>query len=473
MLYSLIKKMISFVFTNKSNGKEHHIGITAEINGLLIDHLLSKAPNQEEMCIIMYRQGNGLQRNHFLLTADKEKVFIPQSSSDRELHGNVFIKGEYIEKCAEKAKGFGCGIAVLHSHPLGQGPQGMSSDDYKTEESFAPFVYGITEKPLIGITLSGDRKWSGRVWEKDFSKRGVYHPKDISNFRVIGKTKISLIQNINELDEIKEESKKVLQVSIASYGKENQKIFSNMKVGIVGLGSVGSIVAESLTRIGVKKIILNDHDIVEKRNLDRLMHATNKDIGKLKISIVKKKLQSIGLFGEMEIEEMHEKFFYKNKAFKRMLDCDIVFCCVDNADARHAINKLAFWYLIPVIETGLTVTPEEKNGEIKKIGQSSSFVHTLLPGFQCLQCLRQCVVQEQYLQTGDTEYKNRGRETVFPLCALVASTAVWNMIMILSGEKPCSRIRIWFCNSIAEFEKSSKNCDENTCFIPSDIAKGD
>jgi tRNA A37 threonylcarbamoyladenosine dehydratase len=57
----------------------------------------------------------------------------------------------------------------------------------------------------------------------------------------------------------------------------HQQKLARLKYGIVGVGSVGSIVAESLARMGVEHIKLIDYDYVELHNLDRLIHASVKD----------------------------------------------------------------------------------------------------------------------------------------------------------------------------------------------------
>ena len=52
-----------------------------------------------------------------------------------------------------------------------------------------------------------------------------------------------------------------------------QEILGKLKIGIVGLGSVGALAAETMGRIGIKRLVLIDMDCIEEHNLDRLIHA--------------------------------------------------------------------------------------------------------------------------------------------------------------------------------------------------------
>lgn len=46
--------------------------------------------------------------------------------------------------------------------------------------------------------------------------------------------------------------------------------FRNKSVVIVGVGGIGSVTAEMLTRCGIGKLILIDYDTVEIENMNRL-----------------------------------------------------------------------------------------------------------------------------------------------------------------------------------------------------------
>lgn len=64
------------------------------------------------------------------------------------------------------------------------------------------------------------------------------------------------------------------------------------KIHIVGCGSVGSTVAESMCRMGLKNFVLWDFDIVNPHNLANQMFRA-KDVGKLKVEALLDILQDI------------------------------------------------------------------------------------------------------------------------------------------------------------------------------------
>lgn len=76
-------------------------------------------------------------------------------------------------------------------------------------------------------------------------------------------------------------------------GKDNIQKLENSKVIVYGIGGVGSFVVEGLVRAGVENIILVDNDVIAPSNLNRQIHATISNIGKLKVDCMKERILSI------------------------------------------------------------------------------------------------------------------------------------------------------------------------------------
>ncbi len=76
-------------------------------------------------------------------------------------------------------------------------------------------------------------------------------------------------------------------------GKDNMQKLANAKVIVYGIGGVGSFAVEGLVRAGIGNIILADKDVVSPSNLNRQIHATIPNIGKLKIDCMKERILTI------------------------------------------------------------------------------------------------------------------------------------------------------------------------------------
>lgn len=76
-------------------------------------------------------------------------------------------------------------------------------------------------------------------------------------------------------------------------GKENIQKLSKAKIIVYGIGGVGSFTVEGLVRAGVENIILVDNDVIAPSNLNRQIHATISNIGKLKVDCMKERILSI------------------------------------------------------------------------------------------------------------------------------------------------------------------------------------
>jgi len=73
---------------------------------------------------------------------------------------------------------------------------------------------------------------------------------------------------------------------------ENYANVKLLTVVIVGVGGVGSVVAEMLARCGFGKLLLFDYDKIEMANMNRLFY-TPQQVGQFKVNAAKETLASI------------------------------------------------------------------------------------------------------------------------------------------------------------------------------------
>merc|ERR1712044_146263 len=80
----------------------------------------------------------------------------------------------------------------------------------------------------------------------------------------------------------------------------NYEDIRNKTVAVVGVGGVGSVTAEMLTRCGIGKLILFDYDKVEMANMNRLFFQPHQ-AGLSKVEAAKATLENINPDVEIEV----------------------------------------------------------------------------------------------------------------------------------------------------------------------------
>src|SRR5690606_10510517 len=65
---------------------------------------------------------------------------------------------------------------------------------------------------------------------------------------------------------------------VRMFGAAGQDMLKRSKVAVVGLGGIGSLVCEYLTRLGIGELLLVDPDRIEESNLSRVVGARSRDV---------------------------------------------------------------------------------------------------------------------------------------------------------------------------------------------------
>lgn len=127
---------------------------------------------------------------------------------------------------------------------------------------------------------------------------------------------------------------------------DNYEKIRDCSVAVVGVGGVGSVTAEMLTRCGIGKLLLFDYDKVELANMNRLFFQPHQ-AGLNKVEAAAKTLSFINPDVEFEtynynITTVDNFADFMERISHGSLDkknpVNLVLSCVDNFEARMAIN---------------------------------------------------------------------------------------------------------------------------------------
>jgi molybdopterin/thiamine biosynthesis adenylyltransferase len=408
--------------------REFCVAMSQELNDALCTHLI-RADQQEDLAFALWSPSDGGGRRTALINT----IVLPEAG-DRSVHGNASFNQQYFHRVCELAMREGLGVAFLHSHPFPSW-QGMSHDDVVAEQLIAGPVASLTGLPGVGLTVGSDGTWSARFWEHE--RQREYRREWSTVVRVVGESlQVDFADQLVPPPALRDSLRRTISV----WGPAAHADLARLRIGIVGLGSVGALVAEALARMGMTKFAFIDFDLVEAHNLDRLVSATEADIGRPKVAVAERRVQLVATAESVEIQAVPFSLV-EEQGYRSALDCDVLFSCVDRPRARHILNHFAHSHLIPVIDGGIAVWSKPGRGFTGVDWQAQ----TVGPGRPCLECLgtydQGDVSTEEagllddpsYMNTLPTGHRLKRNENVFPFSANLASLEVMQLVALVTG----------------------------------------
>lgn len=129
-----------------------------------------------------------------------------------------------------------------------------------------------------------------------------------------------------------------------------------------------------LARLGVGELVLVDPDRIERKNLNRVVNSTTKDARKkrMKVRVFANAIRRMGM-GTRVIS--HPTEIMQRRVVDALAGCDFLFGCVDSADGRDAVNRIAAFYNLPFVDVGVHLEADGRGG----VKQVCVAVHYLIP----------------------------------------------------------------------------------------------
>lgn len=404
--------------------------LTSSVHRRACDHLLQhfrSGHSQEDLCFGLWRPSTGATRFSALVF----DILLPEEG-ERHLHRNASFEARYLARAVKTACAQGAGIALLHSHPR-PGWQDMSEPDVTAERDRVAPPGQATGLPPLGMTVGVDGAWSARFWKR---KGRGHRCLPCRKVRVVGsRLRVTFDDKMMPAPKRRRE----LRRTIDTWGETRQRDLARLKVGIVGAGSVGCVVAESLARMGFAKLVLIDPDRVETHNLDRLLYAGQDDVGVPKVRLVARHLRRSATARPFGLQTYSCPVQFES-AYRAALDCDILFSAVDRPLPKDLLNRIAYAHCIPVVSGGIRIDNKPSGALVNALWS----IAVVGPGRACLRCDGQYdsseVVMERdgswddpaYIRSDDSGPAN---QNVFAFSANTATFMVIEMVRLLVAER--------------------------------------
>ncbi|MGB4497886.1 MAG: ThiF family adenylyltransferase, partial [Methylococcaceae bacterium] len=201
--------------------------------------------------------------------------------------------------------------------------------------------------------------YSARLWERT-EEKSVAHIAEIKTQTVLENCpSADSLGNVCSV-ESEELQKGFLARSTLALGVDTlRKITQNQQIAIIGVGGLGSVIAENLIHSGFQSLCLVDPDVVEITNLNRIVGAyfTDAQQKRLKIDVVKEHLQRINPNAKIKgfstgVEDA--------ALLPALMSCDWVIVATDNHFSRFTAQEIALRLGIPLISTGVNITVDKQ-----------------------------------------------------------------------------------------------------------------
>ncbi|MDH5266496.1 MAG: ThiF family adenylyltransferase [Candidatus Bathyarchaeota archaeon] len=325
-------------------------------------------------------------------------------------------------------------IVEAHNHPFSREHVTFSYTDHEGYKEFVPYILDYLKKPY-GATVWSSESADGMMWTQSFT--GC---EEIHQIRILGKNITNYSTSSNrEASKAKSNSLNRAHRQVLALGESGQEQIGRKSVALIGLGGIGSHVAQQLTYLGVRDFVLVDFDIIQTENLNRIVGAYPRDIGKSKVEIAARMIKSIAGNEKSRVVRL-EKNLRHEDVLNHIKSCDVIFGCVDNDGARLILNELALAYMVPYFDSAFGI-----HAENRVIEEAGGRVILVLPDEPCLLCCKDIDISEaSYFLASRKEQAFREERgyvsgahvpspSIISLDGIIASIAVTEFTALITG----------------------------------------
>jgi hypothetical protein len=344
--------------------------------------------------------GDGLEAIAFILCGRARRegdellcaryiFLVPHETCARE-PGSITWPGNFLAAHLNLAFRDNLAVIKIHSHP-GDYAKFSDTDDLSDASVYSSITSWLAsdDTHLSGIMLS-----DGRVLARHMDPE---NPEPVV---------VSVAGNdvVFWKDHFETTASEAFQANEQLFGEGTTKRLNQLRIGIVGCSGTGSVTAELLLRLGVGSLVLVDDQLIESRNLNRILNSKRADVDQPKVSVISSAITSADL-GTTPFPIF--KNLNSHDAVLAISACDVVFGCVDSAEGRHLLNRIATFYNIPYFDMGVHLKADGQGS----IDEASGVVHYLQPDGSTLldrkaYSMKQ-VEAEGLLRTDPEEYKKQ------------------------------------------------------------------
>lgn len=294
-----------------------------------------------------------------------EARVVPETAYEQRTRVAAVLSAAFLVEVANKARLEKLSVVLIHTHPDAAGRPRFSGVDDAGEVDLAEyFNRRVPAGDHLALVIGPDGCACRRLGTQDSVQvwaigRNVRH--------------LSMVTGADPAHEIHDRQ-------IRAFGKSGQQAIRSTRLGIVGAGGTGSVTGQQLAYLGVPDMTVVDPDTVDETNLNRLVGGRPTDIGVAKVAVAHRTISDIN---PDAIVRPVKDDVVNSDVLHSLIGLDFIFLCTDSHASRAAVCQLAYQYLIPVIDMGVSISVGPEG-----VTHITGRVQMLAPGLPCLTCSR-------------------------------------------------------------------------------------
>ena len=313
----------------------------------------------EAAAVLLCNQGKGKNFDRLIVT---DVLFAPHDASERKKDFLAWPFGDCLSpEIISRIDQLGQSIITIHSHPNNVSEFSVI-DDRNDRELFHSICNWFDDQRLNGSAIMLP---DGRIQARTVSSAGEF--AEMEAVAAVGDS-IRLWKPHKSWKKTGY-SRKLAQ----TFGAGTLDVLRSMRAGVVGCSGTGSIMIELLARNCVGELVIVDPDILEEKNLNRMIGGTLDDVRekRSKVKTVDRAVRAMGMGTKVQA---HQGSTDSADVVAALVDCDVLFGCVDSAFGRYHLDCLASAYLIPYFDLGVHLEADGEGG-ITAADAVSHYVH--------------------------------------------------------------------------------------------------
>lgn len=254
-----------------------------------------------------------------------------------------------------------------------------------------------------------------------------------------------------------------------------RNIMHNQVISVIGVGGLGSVVAEHLIHMGFHNINLIDPDVLEMSNMNRIVGAYYRDAQQKlpKVDVVRRHLVNINPHATVHA--------YRNNVLDSEMEhvlalSDWVIVATDNHSSRLRAQELSVQYYVPLLSVGVNISVQDNTIQ----DMSGEVITARVGDYLCLSCLHRInltkvasekhpndIIRTELVRRGYVTGRDVKEPAVKTLNTFLATMAVDTLIAQYTDETRSVPILVYENNGAMRVYEDSESVERRNkhCFL--------